>query len=327
MWLENCPEHFKPVMYRRYVDDTFLLFRDASHVPLFHHYLNDQHPRIKFTYENEKSSSLPFLDTMVTKVGNCFQTSSYRKPTYTGQGMKFDSAISSKYKFNLVDCLIDRAYKINSTLTGFFVEVARLRKFFAANGFNVFALQRRISRKLDSIKNPQPIISTAAKRVVYCKIPFMSSLHNRIFEKSLSEIVTEFFPHVNLRVIFHNGQSISKMFPFKDRIPVSVQSNVVYKYCCGICHSTYIGETTRHYTTRIAEHKGISPLTGRPMSKITSKIYQHFFETGHSVKDENFSILCGREPFDLETSESIAIHQFHPSLNEKGSSTPLKILG
>ena len=155
----------------------------------------------------------------------------------------------------------------------------------------------------------------------------MSSLHNRIFEKSLAEIVREFFPHVNLRVIFHNGQSISKMFPFKDRIPVSVQSNVVYKYCCGMCHSTYIGETTRHYTTRIAEHKGISPLTGRPMSKISSKIYQHFFETGHSVKDENFSILCGREPFDLETSESIAIHQLHPSLNEKGSSTPLKILG
>ena len=117
------------------------------------------------------------------------------------------------------------------------------------------------------------------------------------------------------------------MFPFKDRIPVCVQSNVVYKYCCGICHSTYIGETTRHYATRIAEHKGISPLTGRPMGTVTSKIYQHFFNTGHWVRDENFSILFGRDPINLETAESIAIHQFHPSLNEKGSSTPLKILG
>ena len=27
MWLKNCPCEFKPVMYKRYVDDTFLLFR------------------------------------------------------------------------------------------------------------------------------------------------------------------------------------------------------------------------------------------------------------------------------------------------------------
>ena len=27
IWLENCPVEFKPVVYRRYVDDTFLLFR------------------------------------------------------------------------------------------------------------------------------------------------------------------------------------------------------------------------------------------------------------------------------------------------------------
>ena len=25
-WLDNCPLEFKPIMYRRYVDDTFLLF-------------------------------------------------------------------------------------------------------------------------------------------------------------------------------------------------------------------------------------------------------------------------------------------------------------
>ena len=25
-WPQNCPSEFKPVIYRRYVDDTFLLF-------------------------------------------------------------------------------------------------------------------------------------------------------------------------------------------------------------------------------------------------------------------------------------------------------------
>ena len=26
IWLENCPSHFKPIVYRRFVDDTFSYF-------------------------------------------------------------------------------------------------------------------------------------------------------------------------------------------------------------------------------------------------------------------------------------------------------------
>ena len=32
IWLEKCPLQFRPLFYRRYVDDTFLLFRSESHV-------------------------------------------------------------------------------------------------------------------------------------------------------------------------------------------------------------------------------------------------------------------------------------------------------
>ena len=35
IWLENCPTQFKPVVYRRYVDNTFLLFRSTEHVEKF----------------------------------------------------------------------------------------------------------------------------------------------------------------------------------------------------------------------------------------------------------------------------------------------------
>ena len=34
-WLYNCPSAFTPLLYRRYVDDCFLLFRSLDHVPLF----------------------------------------------------------------------------------------------------------------------------------------------------------------------------------------------------------------------------------------------------------------------------------------------------
>ena len=54
IWLQNCPSSFKPVLYRRYVDDCFLLFRSLNHVPFFLRYLNQQHPNITFTFEVER---------------------------------------------------------------------------------------------------------------------------------------------------------------------------------------------------------------------------------------------------------------------------------
>ena len=113
---------------------------------------------------------------------------------------------------------------------------------------------------------------------------------------------------------------------FKDRIPDTVRSNIVYCYKCGMCDSKYIGETSRHYTTRVAEHMGVSPRTGVPMAKVNSNIYGHFLETGHQIKKENFTILYNRDSMDLKISESIAIYQLRPNLNDKTYSVPLKIL-
>ena len=40
IWLENCPAHFKAIVYRRFVDDTFLLFQTKDHVAKFKNYLH-----------------------------------------------------------------------------------------------------------------------------------------------------------------------------------------------------------------------------------------------------------------------------------------------
>ena len=61
-WLDKCPEEFKPVFYRRYVDDIFLLFRKEEHLKLFLDYFNSCHGNIKFNSEKENSNKLSFLD-------------------------------------------------------------------------------------------------------------------------------------------------------------------------------------------------------------------------------------------------------------------------
>ena len=34
-WLEQCPKEFKPVFYRKYVDEVFVLFESAEHLSKF----------------------------------------------------------------------------------------------------------------------------------------------------------------------------------------------------------------------------------------------------------------------------------------------------
>ena len=84
IWLNDCPEDFKPVYYRRYVDDLFALFCSPVHLDKFTDYLNSEHGNIKFTYEKESNNLLPFLNILISRSGNDFKTSFYHKPTFNG---------------------------------------------------------------------------------------------------------------------------------------------------------------------------------------------------------------------------------------------------
>ena len=76
-WLRNCPAEFKPINYTRYVDDTFVLFWDDSHVEKFQQYLNEQHLNIKFICEKEQNDCLPFLNVLVERTDDGFVTGTY----------------------------------------------------------------------------------------------------------------------------------------------------------------------------------------------------------------------------------------------------------
>ena len=69
-WLSECPIEYKPLFYRRYVDDTFMIFKEKEHIDEFFNYMNGKHGNIKFTKENESEGKLSFLDTMVKKKTN-----------------------------------------------------------------------------------------------------------------------------------------------------------------------------------------------------------------------------------------------------------------
>ena len=79
-WLRDCPPSFKPSFYRRYMDDTFMFFREKSHIEKFLQYMNNRHKNIKFTCEIENDNQLSFLDCKIKRVDQNFNIEVYRKP-------------------------------------------------------------------------------------------------------------------------------------------------------------------------------------------------------------------------------------------------------
>ena len=102
----NLASQFKPVIYRRYVDDTFPLFRSKNHIKKFQSYLNGQHKIIKSTSETENENFISFLDIKISRENNKFTTWVYRKPSFSGVFTNFESFILNSCKYNLLFTLL-----------------------------------------------------------------------------------------------------------------------------------------------------------------------------------------------------------------------------
>ncbi|XP_037779235.1 uncharacterized protein LOC119575680 [Penaeus monodon] len=110
-WISDYPYHFKPLLYKRYVDDIFLLFNDVSHVNMFLNYVNSKHDNISFSSEVEVNSSLSFLDIRLDHDHNTFKNSVYKKTTVTGVGLNY----LMMFKVNAVRTLLHNCFQIVQT--------------------------------------------------------------------------------------------------------------------------------------------------------------------------------------------------------------------
>ena len=324
-WLDECPVTFKPLIYKRYVDDTFLVFRENDHVELFFNYINNKHNNIKFTCERESNKKLSFLDINIIHENNKFNTNVFRKNTHTGLGMNFKSFLPVIFKINTIKCLLFRAYNICSSYSSFHNEITFLISFFTKNGFPINIINNQIRKFLDKQYYNFPKPSTVNRDTIFFKFPYcgMESFYIR---NRVKKLVSEFYPQLDIRFIFFNNFRIGSLFNIKDRMPVNVRSSVVYQYSCS-CNATYIGKTERHLCVRVSEHAGISYRTGIQLtSPCHSAIRDHCLTAGHNFDNNNFKILATNKcSFELGLLESIMIKKYKPVLNSSLSSMELKL--
>ena len=126
-WLSGCPAEYKPIFYRRYIDDTFLLFRHKDHSALFFDYLNNKHSNIYFAMECESCDKLPFLVCLVHRNSDKFEWSVFKKDSFTGLGMSYISNCSFKIKLTCIQTLLSYAYRVCSNYMALHNEFCFLR--------------------------------------------------------------------------------------------------------------------------------------------------------------------------------------------------------
>ena len=160
-------------------------------------------------------------------------------------------------------------------------------------------------------------------------LPFLGTTSLRLKNQMIRSF-RELLPFSKLKIIFKTSTRLSSCFTFKDKIPKTLMSGVIYKYTCAGCKLSYIGSTKRFWEKRLEEHLHISALTGKRLHSMQMFAPMQHVKSGACSVDtfsrDDFSII-GREknPHILQVKESIFISTQKPQLNNNIVSVPLHL--
>ena len=145
---------------------------------------------IKFTTEIQNNKCINFLDVLVDNSSTTVTTSTFRKPTNTGLYSKWSSFEPRRYKYKLVNCLLDRAYKICSSYESICSEVDNIKVTLGRNGYPAYFLdscvRRFFNRKYDKMLSH--LEKRKNCRTVIARLPFLGDMSMQL-KKELFALV------------------------------------------------------------------------------------------------------------------------------------------
>ena len=256
-----------------------------------------------------------------------FETSVYRKPTFSGQYLRWESFSPNKRKTSLISTLVHRALMI-CTKSRLKNELKQIKNILLENGYPESVIERTISKKMAQFSTPKTF--GPHKCPVYLRVPWIGK-PSVILDKNVTTAVETCYGSVTTRVVFTS----KRMLPVsrKDVLPTTLKSSVIYEYSCH-CDSRYVGRTSQRLQDRIKQHvpkwirqQGMKPQRNQPgrtckrqstVSECDSAIGQHLLENRRCAANYNekqFKILAtARNSFHLSLLEAAFIKTKRPIL-------------
>ena len=169
----------------------------------------------------------------------------------------------------------------------------------------------RLVRKFLNIQFiSKPSVLTVPKQPFHFVFPYFGPQSDKL-KRYLLSVLNKYYTYLDFKLITNNKFTIGYLFNFKDKLPKSIRSSIVYMYSCAQCEcASYVGSTKRNFRSRYVGHVGISTRTGLPLSSPDSYIVRdHSFQCGDGLSFDNFQILDSvNDPSDLRIFESLYIY-------------------
>ena len=276
-YFSNPPKDCKsPVLfYKRYVDECLLIFNKKD-IKKILAALNNYHTDLKFTLEKEKpkNNSINFLDITIFRNKNSFvSTNWYKKETYSGRYLNFNSHHPVKQKiaiiYNTVDkCLLLSDKKFHNG------NIKIAKKFLAANDYPLKFINKYAKKRIHSIKqnfnsdnnslntNKKNNNKTSTSKIRLV-LPFFKYLNKKIV-CALS--------NMNISIINKTTNKLKTIITLgKDKLEKFDKNNVVYKIKCCDCNYTYVSQTRRKLKKRVGEHE--KPYDNKDMKSVFLNLF------------------------------------------------------
>jgi len=275
--LERRLKHNGVLYFKRYVDDCFSIIRESSDTKKILNILNSFDTDIQFTVENENDNSLPFLDILITRTFNTLKrkeitvevnslsTSIYRKPTFTGLLLNWNSFVPHSYKVSAINSMVYRAIRICSSYSSINKEFQFVKDLALANDYPLRFIECQIRKTLNryieksnmlnnsNIKQIKSVDNCSKGPQILIDLPYIGKQTNTL-SKQIIDLAKATRPGLHIQPIPRPPRSVTTFFPGNDKTPKDYQSNVVYKISCSECNDSYIGKTIRQAIKRHQEH-------------------------------------------------------------------------
>jgi len=323
--LENsilCDNQIKPLFYTRYVDDIFLIINNYHELENIWSIFKSKSV-LKFTFETEIQKKIPFLDVLVSRVGQDLSTSVYVKETNHGDCLNYNSICPEKYKISVIRALLHRGFHVSSSWNIFHEEVNRIKQLLTNNNYPM-ALVEETVRKFLSNK-----FSNDSNDIIDNQINFyyrgQMSSNYKLEEKRLKNIIDDNVTavhdndKVSLIIYYRNKKLKNLLISNKPKSTSNIadRHHVVYQYTCSLdgcnaVNSSYVGYTTCTIWERFKMHAQ------------NGSILKHLSEQ-HAIPKptrkqlvDNVKILkSAPDRRDLIYTEAILIKDLKPQLNSQ----------
>ena len=292
-----------PRIWNRFVDDVIAVVKKDGGQPLLEH-LNGQHPRIKFTMEEEKDGSLPFMDIKFTRTPQGkLMREVYQKPTHTNRYVQFDSHHPTAVKSGIVQGLAERAVRISSSAEARDAELRRISSVMICNGYPRRFVDKAIRTQLKRRTLPR-VQNQDQSDMKTVRIPFV---------EGLSQEVRRVARTAGIRCVFYTPNTLQSLYCAKDPLPKESTTHAVYSVKCKTCKGEYVGETKRALGVRKKEHSDAIRLGHCSKSAIAEHVHDHF---PHEVDWSTLRVIdraCRQS--ERKVREAFHIYKRQPKLN------------